>query len=301
VQLVKKIASAILCATSLLWMSSPVRADGSNPFPPGMIIDAGSSVAFAASTYSLSDVDVFSGTMLGEAGGMQMSDISAISQLSDTNALAFDAEAVSEQVRRDVEERRQVEEKRIADAARAQAARAQTQVGPEGCPTSVPPRTLRDGADGIGAFELCISSVASAATPQAAEAVKFVFVNLGVPYSRTDRMGAGYFDCSSYVMRAYEAAGVPTIQDGWAPSTHSIAPYPGHSSYPWLTTVSYSEAQPGDLLLRPPSPTREDGGGHVAMLVASGFMIHTAATGDVSHVASAYSEAELYNVRRVAP
>lgn len=300
-QSVKKTVAIALCSAFVLVMSSPAHADELNPFAPGTVIDAGSAAAFAESTYSLSDVDVFSGTMLGDAGGLQLSDISAISQLSDTNALAFDAEAVSEQVRRDVEERRQVEEKRITDAARAQAARAQTQVGPEGCPTSVPPRTLRDGADGIGAFELCISSVASAATPQAAEAVKFVFVNLGVPYSRTDRMGDGYFDCSSYVMRAYAAAGVPTLQDGWAPSTHTIAPYPGHASYPWLETVAYSDAQPGDLLLRPSSPSRGDGGGHVAMLIASGFMIHTAATGDVSHVARAYGDSELYNVRRVVP
>jgi hypothetical protein len=36
-------------------------------------------------------------------------------------------------------------------------------------------------------------------------------------------------------------------------------------------------------------------------LLDMGFMAHTAAVGDVSHITKAYDEDELYNIRRVSP
>lgn len=288
----------ILIFTVALTAAPTVAFADDGGFTPGVPIDA--SAALVNSAYSLAEVDALTGMFLGDV--TSTSDNYAIaSQLMEANAMAFDVQAAAESARADLEVRKQAEAERAAAEARAKAASAQTEVGPDGCPVSVPPRTLRSGAEQVGAYELCIASVASAATPAAASAVKFTFVNLGVPYSRTDRMGENAFDCSSYVMRAYESAGVSVISNGWAPTTHTLAPYPGHSSYSWLTTVDYDAAQPGDLLLRPPSPTRTDGGGHVAMLLAQGFMIHTAATGDVSHVTKAYGKNELFNVRRVIP
>jgi cell wall-associated NlpC family hydrolase len=283
----------------LLVHAAPASAD--EMFPPGALVDPGSAAQFAESTLTLADVDTLSGLVLADGGAVSPAGLQTVSDLESLDALAFDASAAAEQARQDAVARKKAEEDRIAAEARARTSRAQTEVGPDGCPTAVPPRTLRNGAEEIGAHILCVSSVAAAPTGAAATAIKFTFQHLGSPYTRSDRMDDGLFDCSSYVMRAYAEAGVPTLVDGWAPSTHSIAPYPGHNSYPWLTTVSYDEALPGDLLLKPPSPNREDGGGHVAMLLADGFMIHTAATGDVSHVTTTYRESELFNIRRVVP
>lgn len=286
----------VLC----LPFASPVAADD-GIFIPGAPIDLTSVNALISSVYSLADVDMLTGTYLGDITAVPTFGYDTVALLSDSNAMAFDVQLAAEQARTDIEARKRLEEERIAAEARARAARAQTEVGPEGCPTSAPPRTLRGGSEGVGAHELCVASVASASSPAAAQAVKYVFVNLGVPYSRTDRMGENAYDCSSYVMRAYESAGVPVIPNGWAPTTHRLAPYSGYESYPWLVTVSYANALPGDLLMRPPSATRDDGGGHVAMLLDMGFMVHTASTGDVSHVTLAYRESELFNVRRVSP
>jgi cell wall-associated NlpC family hydrolase len=283
----------------VLAVPAPALADDGG-FSPGVPIDPGASMNLVNSAFSLADVDTLTGTFLGDVTA-GVDGYATASQLLEANAMAFDVQAASEMARADLEARKQAEEQRIAAEARAKAASTQTEVGPDGCPTAVPPRTLRAGAEQVGAYELCIASVASAPTAAAAKAIKFTFVNLGVPYSRTDRMGENAFDCSSYVMRAYESAGVAVISNGWAPTTHTLAPYAGYSSYPWLTTVSYDDALPGDLLLRPPSASRSDGGGHVAMLLAQGFMVHTAATGDVSHVTQAYSASELFNVRRVIP
>jgi len=269
-------------------------------FTPGTPFDASTAALLLDSAYTLGDLDATTGMFLGDITATN-SQHATVALLFDSGSLAFDAQQLAEVSRTESDNRRRAEEQKIIAAARARAARAQTEVAPDGCPTSVPPRTLRGGAEDVGAYELCAYSVASAATPEAAEAVKFVFQNLGVPYSRTDRMGANAFDCSSYVMRAYESAGVGVISGGWAPTTHTLAPYPGYSSYPWLETIDYDQAQPGDLLLRPPSPSRPDGGGHVAMLLAEGFMIHTSTVGDVSHVTEAYDEDELFNVRRITP
>lgn len=291
-----------LVVTTLLLLATPseVLAFDDGGFTPGAMFDASSVAVLLDSSVSLADLDATTGMFLGDitAIGEQHA---AVSQLFDSSALAFDAELMNEAARAEADNRRRIEEQRLVAEARARAARAQTEISPDGCPTAVPPRTLRDGSDDVGAYELCVASVATAATPEAAEAVKYVFQNLGIPYSRTDRMGANAFDCSSFVMRAYDAAGVDVLSKNWAPTTHTLAPYPGYSSYPWLETVDYDEAQPGDLLLRPQSRSRSDGGGHVAMLLADGFMAHTAAVGDVSHIAEAYEEDELFNVRRVSP
>jgi cell wall-associated NlpC family hydrolase len=287
-----------LLVLALALTPSPARAD--DLFIPGAPVDPAATAALVDSVYTLSDVDAFTGMFLGDVSSPVVGSDS-ISFLMDANALAFDAQRVAEEARAEMAARRQAEEQRISDAARARAAAAQTEVGPDGCPTSVPPRTLRGGSEEIGSHVLCVSSVASAPTPAAAQAIKFIFSNLGIPYTRSDRMGPNGFDCSSFVMRAYDSAGVPVISNGWAPTTHTIAPYPGYSSFPWLVTVSYKDALPGDLLLRPQSETRSDGGGHVAMLLDMGFMAHTAAVGDVSHITKAYDEDDLFNIRRVSP
>ena len=147
-------------------------------------------------------------------------------------------------------------------------------------------------------YELCTRSAAQAATRTAANAIIWAFAHLGVPYSQPLRMTEGHFDCSSYVSRAYDAAGVEAaLATGWAPTTRQLAPYPGYAGVSWLTDISWEERRPGDLILSPPS--RPDGGGHVMMVLADGYMIHTASSGDVSHITVSYPQSRVGYVRRV--
>jgi len=149
-------------------------------------------------------------------------------------------------------------------------------VGSDGCPTTAPSNTLRDGSLGVGLSKICTDSVARARTPQAALAIKWALTHLGQPYSQPKRMVAGYADCSSFVSRAY-AAGGANIVGSWAPTTYTLlaARYAHH--------IPLSQAKPGDLVF----PHT----GHVTMLLADGFKTETNQTGDVSKVTRAYTSA----------
>jgi cell wall-associated NlpC family hydrolase len=173
------------------------------------------------------------------------------------------------------------EQLRIAESS---AVSAQTLIGPDGCPTQVPAGTLRGSAAGRDVADLCARSVASAATPEAALAIKFAFRSLGAPYAckGIGRSLPFRFDCSSLVSRAYsEGAGLNTAGDGWAPSTRDMVPWDGVPLAPWAAFVAPDQARPGDIVLY-------DTGGaiyrHVVMLVADGLMLHTNSCGDVAKV-----------------
>jgi cell wall-associated NlpC family hydrolase len=148
--------------------------------------------------------------------------------------------------------------------------------GPDGCPTSAPSGTLRAGSAGIGIAKLCADSVADARTPYAARAIKFALRNLGAPYSQPQRMASFRYDCSSFVMRAYDSAGLNVV-NGWAPNTTAIR------AADWAVKIPHSSRRPGDLEF--PYP------GHVAMTLADGYKVHTNRTGDVSHVTDDYTSA----------
>ncbi|OLT25488.1 hypothetical protein BJF79_44180 [Actinomadura sp. CNU-125] len=153
---------------------------------------------------------------------------------------------------------------------------AQVEVGPDGCPTQAPPKTLRQGAAEIGVHRLCVDSVAQARTPEAAKAIKWALTNLGLPYCMCvpQRNWDEYADCSSFVSRAYRSA-VPKLYKGNAPTTDTLR------AVPWMRQIPLSEAKPGDLV--EPNP------GHVAMQLANGYKVHTNTTKDVSRVERAYS------------
>ncbi len=156
----------------------------------------------------------------------------------------------------------------------------QVTVGPDGCPTNAPPNTLRAGADKIGVHKLCVDSVAKARTPQAAMAIKYALTHLGVPYCECvpQRNEPGYYDCSSFVSRAYRDSGaIPNLYKGNAPTTDVLR------AVPWTHQISLAQAQPGDLV--------EPHSGHVTMQLADGYKVHTNQTGDVSHVERAYTSA----------
>lgn len=156
---------------------------------------------------------------------------------------------------------------------------SQTSVDAAGCPTSAPSGTLRGKASKIGINKICADSVAAAPTPEAARAIKFALRNLGAPYSQPKRMQNGYYDCSSFVMRSYNAAGLKVLEGGWAPNTYAI------QNKRWAKRISFSSRKPGDLTY----PFQ----GHIAMTLAHGLKVHTNRPGDVSHVNGDYSSAVL--------
>lgn len=147
-----------------------------------------------------------------------------------------------------------------------------------GCPTSAPANTLRRGAESVGIAEICARAVASARNPAAAGAIKYMLNHVGLPYSQPKRNQAGYYDCSSMVTRAYTAAGVNLAPSGQnAPTTASMR------GARWAVKIPTSELRPGDLF--------QPASGHVVMVLADGWMVHTNRTGDVSHVTKMYGGA----------
>jgi hypothetical protein len=149
---------------------------------------------------------------------------------------------------------------------------------------------LRDGSEVVGMRALCAASVAAASTPEAARAIIFTFKNLGIIYDGQMR-NSRTFDCSSYVSRAYVSAGLEMKSGNNHYSTHTLLAHSGFTRPDWIVPVPAYEARPGDLVF----PHE----GHVAMLLADGFMIHTSATGDVSHVEKTY--ASPLQINRVIP
>lgn len=153
-----------------------------------------------------------------------------------------------------------------------------------GCPSKVPAGTLRGGSQKVGAYNLCVEAALAAPSPEAARAIKFAMSNLGVPYVSSNataikqRDARGYFDCSSFVSRAYAAAGVPTtVSGGRSPNTTEL-----RDTVKWVLRIPASAAKPGDIAV---FATQQ--GQHAVMLLPRGFIAHTNNFGDVSHVASA--------------
>lgn len=167
----------------------------------------------------------------------------------------------------------------------------QTLVGPEGCPITAPLGTLRDGSQQLGVYQICADSVAQAATPAAALAIKWTLSQLGAPYAcdGVGRMEPFRFDCSSLVSRAYfNGAGIPVAGLDWAPSTRNMVPWDGVSLDPWYSYVPAGQGRPGDLVLYHSCHAVNCQYQHVVMQLADGFKVHTSSCGDVAHV-SAFS------------
>jgi cell wall-associated NlpC family hydrolase len=207
-------------------------------------------LALAQSSYPLSQVDLLTGTVEGtDISATLSSDATTTIALAGAGVLAIDAVSLQ------------------AQASKLQA--SQQQKSASGCPTSAPPNTLRGGAPDIAA--LCGASVAAARSPAAASAVKYALTNLGVPYSQAQRNSPGYYDCSSFVSRAYQSAGVNLAPPGVnAPTTFSIA------NASWAVHESFGAALPGDLI--EPFPD------HIVMLLANGYVAQASMPGDVTNV-----------------
>ena len=225
-------------------------------------VDAATSLTdgfnLAASGYSLDQIDLSTGQVMGgDVSAALSNDSSATMALAEGDGMAFNVSALA-----------------AAAASQAAAQQAAAQAATlAGCPSSAPAGTLRGGATDIA--KICADSVAQARSPEAANAIKNALNNLGAPYSQPSRNAPGQFDCSSFVTRMYELAGVNIAPSGQnAPTTGVIA------AAPWAIHEDISQAKPGDLV--------EPFSGHVVMLLADGFIAETSEPGDVSHVTSVY-------------
>ncbi len=158
---------------------------------------------------------------------------------------------------------------------------------PDGCPTKAPTDTLRGLAgNDLSLYQICFDSVRAARSPAAALAIRFALSQLGTPYSQPLRNSPHIYDCSSFVSRAYQAAGVPIA---YPDTPGRIDGGPGQNTpgsrdelaAPWAVPVTPLTAKPGDLVFFPGS---DPPNGHVGMLLAHGLLVHTNSTGDVAHV-----------------
>lgn len=267
--------AAIVVGMAVGVPSSRAMAQEAPPIDIGTI-DASTQAALDAGDASLADVEIYTGELNSDARDGE-SELDG-AKLMAAGALEVDPAAIQA----------------AAKAAALAQAKAEAQAK---CAMSAPPGTLRGGSEKFGLSRICQESIAQAATPQAASALLFMFANLGVPYSGPLRQTPGFFDCSSYAMSAYQAAGVSVSQKGILPSSHSIAPHSGFSTYSWLQTVTSKNARPGDMFVWVP-PERT---GHVAVKLWGGFMIQTSRTGDVSHIQADDVYGPPAVIRRVIP
>jgi cell wall-associated NlpC family hydrolase len=216
-----------------------------------------------------------------------------VARVTRTTAIARLRGAMADREAADLALRRTQRELVNAEAqlARLGLVAPQVEVGPEGCPTSDVPATLRDGAELVGATKLCTTAIRRAATPQAALAITWAFQHLGAAYAcgGTGRMLPFRADCSSFVSRAYaEGAGLATAGDTWAPSTRNMVPWDGVALDRHYAKVSPAALRPGDLVLYDTCPQGGCPYKHVVMYLgqANGvkWMLHTNSCGDVAKV-----------------
>lgn len=226
------------------------------------------------SGYSLNDLDPVTGSMSGDEFGQGLSaDYATQADLMANDMLAYDTAALADQARREAAARKAAE-----DAKKAKTQSAGGNYDTSSCPTSAPAGTLRAGAERDGILKICQDSVAQARSPEAARAIIYALNHLGSPYSNAKRNEEGYYDCSSYTTRSYQAAGVNIAPPGQnAPTTATMR------GARWAVPISYSQLKPGDLI--------QPFSGHVAMWLADGWMVHTNRPGDVSHIKKAYTSA----------
>lgn len=83
------------------------------------------------------------------------------------------------------------------------------------------------------------------------KAMRYAVKHYNSIYSQPKRMSKGYYDCSSYVWRAYKAAGmnIGNCKTGWAPVAASLAQWCVTNNYMvYSGTVKVDDLMPGDLI-----------------------------------------------------
>lgn len=112
---------------------------------------------------------------------------------------------------------------------------------------------------------MCEDAVRLAPTPQAQRAIRYAFSKLGTPYSQNSELRTTtHFDCSSFVGRAYSAAGAYIYQNGrwkdfftsfgWTGAYTKFPPYAGFPAAGYagsnLNRVTRAQLLPGDIIIK---------------------------------------------------
>lgn len=123
----------------------------------------------------------------------------------------------------------------------------------------------------IGASEETLEQhVAQATTNEAKRAILYAFARVGYPYSQTYRMTGNYYDCSSLVWYAWNAAGIDLTSDwvGTAAAQAEALQY---------KTINQSQLTPGALIYFSSGTNgRYKNITHVAMYVGDGMVVEAA-------------------------
>jgi cell wall-associated NlpC family hydrolase len=119
---------------------------------------------------------------------------------------------------------------------------------------------------------------AGSATGAAATALNFAMAQVGKPYVY-GAAGPDSYDCSGLTYAAYRSAGITLPRTAAGQAGVGVA-------------VSVSNLQPGDLVVY-------NGGGHVAMYIGNGQVVHAADYGIGVVVSSLYSPGSIYATRHI--
>ncbi len=148
----------------------------------------------------------------------------------------------------------------------------------------------------VGAFSLTYDVGVSYKT--AIKALRYDIKNYWSTYSQPNRMAEGYYDCSSFVWRAYKSAGTYLNKNGgWAPTAAGLAEWCVKNNYMiYEGNVDVSKLLPGDLVFECDSTEsngRYKGIYHVDMFQGNGKLITVAR--------EKYSYGVLYDVMVARP
>lgn len=192
---------------------------------------------------------------------------------------------------------------------------------PSGCPTAPPdssgytdePWYRWSWTDDQNINELCSDAVRLAPTWVAQKAIKYAFSKLGTPYSQdTVLRTTTRFDCSSFVGRAFTAAGAYMYQNGvyqnrtffnmfgW---TGAYTKYPPYSGFPApgyhdsnLIRVERKDLLPGDIIIKfngTGGPAYSAGNaGHAQIYLGGGKIIESSDRVAVDYVSPSTSAAK---------
>jgi hypothetical protein len=223
---------------------------------------------FGGAMAPIGGIDPLADALLGtDVRSMAAASYNDVTDLVINDLIDREALQAAERARADLERRRRA------------AMAGQTEVGPDGCPISAPPRGVQTRTE-IDLNDVCARSVAEARTPEAARAIKYALTHLGNPYSQPKRNLEGFYDCSSFYSRAFEETGTPVNSRGngnWPLVTWHFTGTDGFQLKPFLIPIDPDEARAGDALLTASV-------GHVVMALVDGLMAEAPRDGEVTRV-----------------
>ncbi|MCB0916132.1 MAG: C40 family peptidase [Actinobacteria bacterium] len=167
---------------------------------------------------------------------------------------------------------------------------------PPDCPTTVAANATF--ARAVDWRRLCLDAVALAPTYEAERAIKWAFARLGAPYDVSNRTTTG-FDCSSFVGRAFNAAGAPvTARNGvqydffpyfgwtgaYVPTSSPISRWGGGYEGTNVVRVARADLRPGDIIIQffGTDPSKSAGNqGHAKIYLGSGRVIEAGGAAQV--------------------